>query len=627
METSKAIFSGPYRVYLAVRITAFLAFCFFGIAFLSAQDSEPEVYEEMYTRAKVCLENTDGDCAGIFSECASYLESLPNDTLAGSRLLELGTIRMRYGRWDAQAKELFDLAHWRNNRSESPCAIMKSQFALSQHARFMNVQDSLQVHAERALESAIACGDRTKQARAEVFVGSAFLNQSNYAEALQHFQEAESIYEALNDSSGLGGLYLDMALLYSEMHQKSKARSYTRRACEIFEATGEEMKYGVSLVDLSGDLIDVHEADSALQILEIAEPILTGKQPRAEGYMQQNFGSALFLLDRYSEAIEHYKKGLILTEKVGDISLTILLHNFMSECYLEMGKYSEAYREALISDSLSAEISKGFTRTKALLALAESAHKLKDPDKTYKAFKEYIFLTDSLFGDEKQKEIAALEQVYQFEKNQKEIEFRKQENELLSQANAASTNRNYALLAVLVLFVGFSYTLVRKQRYKIAGQKAAMRISKLEKEKLSQDVDHKSRELTSKALHIAQKNEIIQSLHDQLAALSENPSEREVKKIVNKLKLNEQQEGIWTSFTEQFTSLNPKFHKEFTNSFPDLSKGEFRLAALLRMGMGSKDIASLLNISETGLKKARYRLRKKMDLQTEDSLEVEIMKY
>ncbi|MFN2430884.1 MAG: helix-turn-helix transcriptional regulator, partial [Cryomorphaceae bacterium] len=330
---------------------------------------------------------------------------------------------------------------------------------------------------------------------------------------------------------------------------------------------------------------------------------------------------------RYSEAIEHYKKGLVLTEKVGDISLTILLHNFISECYLEMGMYPEAYREALISDSLSAEISKSFTRSKALLALAESAYKVGEHGKMYSAFKEYIVLTDSLFGDEKQKEIAALEQVYQFEKNQKEIAFRKQENELLSQANTASANRNYALLAALLLFVGLSYTLFRKQRYKIQSQQAAIRISQLEKEKLNQDIDHKARELTSKALHIAQKNEMIESLREQLTALSKNPNEKEVKNMVNQLKLNEQQEGIWTSFTEQFTSLNPKFHREFTHNFPDLSKGEFRLAALLRMGMGSKDIASLLNISETGLKKSRYRLRKKMELQTEESLEVEIMKY
>ncbi|MCA1764502.1 MAG: tetratricopeptide repeat protein, partial [Flavobacteriales bacterium] len=360
---------------------------FSGASNVFAQEKESESYHTLYTDAQNCLETGEGDCADPFLDCISYLKALPSDTLAGSRFLELGAIRMRNGRWDDLAKELFDLAHWRNKRSEMPCAIMESQFALSKYARFMNVQDSLQVHAERALESAIACGNRSKQARAEVFVGSAFLNQSNYAEALRHFQEAESIYESLRDSSGLGGLYLDMALLYSEMHQKTKARSYTLRASEIFKSTGEEMKYGVSLVDLSGDLIDVHEADSALQFLEIAEPILSGKHPRAEGYMQQNFGSALFLLDRYSEAIEHYQKGLVLTEKVGDISLTILLHNFISECYLEMGMYPEAYREALISDSLSAEISKSFTRTKALLALAESAYKMNDPDKTYAAFK------------------------------------------------------------------------------------------------------------------------------------------------------------------------------------------------------------------------------------------------
>ena len=43
--------------------------------------------------------------------------------------------------------------------------------------------------------------------------------------------------------------------------------------------------------------------------------------------------------------------------------------------------------------------------------------------------------------------------------------------------------------------------------------------------------------------------------------------------------------------------------------------------ALLKMNMSSKEIATILNISADGVKKARQRLRKKMDLTPQDSLE------
>ena len=43
--------------------------------------------------------------------------------------------------------------------------------------------------------------------------------------------------------------------------------------------------------------------------------------------------------------------------------------------------------------------------------------------------------------------------------------------------------------------------------------------------------------------------------------------------------------------------------------------------ALLKMNLSSKEIATLLNISQEGVKKARQRLRKKLELQPEMPLE------
>ena len=43
--------------------------------------------------------------------------------------------------------------------------------------------------------------------------------------------------------------------------------------------------------------------------------------------------------------------------------------------------------------------------------------------------------------------------------------------------------------------------------------------------------------------------------------------------------------------------------------------------ALLKMNLSSKEIANILNISTEGVKKARYRLRKKLNLSSDDSLQ------
>jgi DNA-binding CsgD family transcriptional regulator len=66
-------------------------------------------------------------------------------------------------------------------------------------------------------------------------------------------------------------------------------------------------------------------------------------------------------------------------------------------------------------------------------------------------------------------------------------------------------------------------------------------------------------------------------------------------------------------------------HKDFNSkvmrNYPDVTNNDLRLMSLLKMNLSSKEIANILNISIDGVKKARYRLRKKLNLSTEDSLQ------
>ena len=54
--------------------------------------------------------------------------------------------------------------------------------------------------------------------------------------------------------------------------------------------------------------------------------------------------------------------------------------------------------------------------------------------------------------------------------------------------------------------------------------------------------------------------------------------------------------------------------------FPDLKINDRKLCAYLRMGLSSKEMASLLNTSVRSIETARYRLRKKLNLETGDNL-------
>lgn len=79
-------------------------------------------------------------------------------------------------------------------------------------------------------------------------------------------------------------------------------------------------------------------------------------------------------------------------------------------------------------------------------------------------------------------------------------------------------------------------------------------------------------------------------------------------------------EENWTMFQANFDRIHENFFRNLKLQYTDLTSGDLRFCALLRLNMPTKEIAKLLNISTRGVDAARYRLRKKFNLLPEESL-------
>ena len=66
--------------------------------------------------------------------------------------------------------------------------------------------------------------------------------------------------------------------------------------------------------------------------------------------------------------------------------------------------------------------------------------------------------------------------------------------------------------------------------------------------------------------------------------------------------------------------INSGFISKLSELYPDLSKSEKRLASLLRIGMSSKEISLMMSMEPKSVDMARYRLRKKLNLNASDNL-------
>lgn len=146
----------------------------------------------------------------------------------------------------------------------------------------------------------------------------------------------------------------------------------------------------------------------------------------------------------------------------------------------------------------------------------------------------------------------------------------------------------------------------------------------LRNEQLSQELELKARQLANAAANIVYKNELLNSLHQELSNLKDRNGEPlsavQTQKIKMLLDNARSDERDWDIFEESFNEAHEDFFKKLKSDFPNLTPNDLKLCAYLRLHMASKDIASLLNISTRGVEVRRYRLRKKFGLPTEKNL-------
>jgi len=200
------------------------------------------------------------------------------------------------------------------------------------------------------------------------------------------------------------------------------------------------------------------------------------------------------------------------------------------------------------------------------------------------------------------------------------------ENELLkseSKINSLKKQRLWWLIAgliclglVIVLWQFQSYGKNKKiQEEKALRQEAEIDIQKKEKDQLE-------RELASQALQLCQKNDLLTSVKSQVSNLLSFSSENtaQLQHLEKDLKLNLQNEESWSQFLLSFEKVHPEYLKNLQDKGEKLSQSEQRLVCLLKMNLTSKQVATILNITPDGIKKARYRLRKKLNLESEVNL-------
>jgi DNA-binding CsgD family transcriptional regulator len=83
----------------------------------------------------------------------------------------------------------------------------------------------------------------------------------------------------------------------------------------------------------------------------------------------------------------------------------------------------------------------------------------------------------------------------------------------------------------------------------------------------------------------------------------------------------------WDTFEANFDRAHNDFFKRLKEKFPELTTGDIKICAYLKMNLSSKEIAHLQNISIRSIEVHRYRIRKKLRLNYSDNLVEYLMSF
>lgn len=446
---------------------------------------------------------------------------------------------------------------------------------------------------------------------------NALKSMGNYREALETHMTSLKLKEQLNDTEeSIAASYWNVGNLQGDIGNYEASNEYYNKAKVIYEKLNleQDLKSISNNIAINLNTMGHYEESIPLFLEAIAYNKANNYNNDLAG-AYDNIGSAYYNLDSIAVAKSYYEKSLAISKNYGETSLIGLNYRHLGEVYMKENKPKIAldyYKKAL---KISEETGTSKKKITDYLRLSQAYSALGQFENAYKNHVDYHKLHDEILNEENIERMNQLEISYQTEKKEKELAIQKTEIEVLKQKEEVSKNRQRLLGIGSLSFLLFAGALFYGLRQK-------MKRNKLEREKLDTSLQFKEKELTTHALHLAHKNEVLLDLKSQLKELkSDSSNSRSYQNVINTINLDINNDNNWEQFRTYFEDVHKDFNSKVMRNYPEVSANDLRLMSLLKMNLSSKEIANILNISTEGVKKARYRLRKKLNLTTEDSLQ------
>ncbi len=488
--------------------------------------------------------------------------------------------------------------------------------------------DSALLISEQAMALARQLGDRHAEAWAHFSYGNSYWYTAEDEKGFESYLAGLAIAEELNDSVMLNRAYHGLGILEHARSRMDKSREYLNQALAIAYALN--MPKRQTFTELSLAILEDSEGNAEKALIHLQTSLSISERI---GYHSGVIVASNFMArikhdqKKFRDALPYLQNSIKLSKQTGNpVRLADALTN-AGRVYTKLKMFNEAHESLIEAIKVSEDVGAISYEQNAYEKLYELESVLGNNQEALRNLVKATALNDSIYNRENARQINELTARFEAEKRDEELALQRNQIALLEKDQEITAIWRNVLIAGIVFIIVAGIILFRSQRQKIIERKklieAELENSQLEAKQLELDIEAKNKELTSYTINFIRKRELFDNLENQLKALKptvEGKLGGEIRNLNRLISENNNIDRDWNDFKTHFENVHKDFFSKLKQLHPTLGTAELRLCSLIKLNMNVKETAAILSISPDSVKTARYRLRKKFGLSSEDSL-------
>ena len=427
------------------------------------------------------------------------------------------------------------------------------------------------IYGQQAKVLAEILHDSSGLAFANRVIGVAHWARGSYDHGLRFLLDGLAIYEQERDSLGWGNCLMNIGLIYADRKDNEVATKYYFEALKMFEAINADHRKATTYIKLATVFIDEGKLEALGKKINDIDGIAKSHSELADVYLKQG---------DIEKAEDILVRGLEYARKTNS-------HKWLKEIY--KGLHLTAREKGNLSRSID-------------------------------YYDQYIQEKDSILNEQTLNNITRLETELAITEQKRQLEAKEGEIIILEQEAEIQKTRFIILVILVIAIVIVGILIVRNRQ--LAAQRKAEKAEK-EADRIKHELEFKNRELVSYTVNFLQKNQLFEELTELITDLKKrSPNDMRKDLIAMERTVNKhlQVDKDWEDFKLRFENLHTGFFDSLLEHQPSLTGNDLKLCALIKMNFSIKETADMMGISTESVKTARYRLKKKLELPTETTV-------